>query len=64
MPATPKLISAKELGVVCGVHAKTIHEWADAGIIPAIKITQRCVRFDLDKCLEALNRRTTLCAAH
>ena len=60
----PKFVSAKELAVVYGVHPKTVHEWVDAHIIPAIKITKRCVRFDLEKCQEALNRRTTICAAH
>jgi predicted site-specific integrase-resolvase len=61
---TPHYVSAKELGQVYGVHYKTIHDWADAGIIPAIKITKRCVRFDLQKCREALERRTTISATH
>jgi DNA-binding transcriptional regulator YhcF (GntR family) len=63
-PVAPNLLSAKELAVVLHVHPKTVQKYAQNRIIPVIKITKRCVRFDLEKCLEALNRRTTICAAH
>ena len=55
-----KLVTKKEIAARYSVHPKTVEKWADAGIIPVIKINRRCVRFDLDKCDKAMDRRTRI----
>ena len=45
-----KLVSAKELADYLKVHVKTVRKWARAGIIPVIKLSKRCLRFDLAEC--------------
>jgi predicted site-specific integrase-resolvase len=55
---TPKLITAKELAHRYSVHLKTVYDWSDRGILPVIKINKRCVRYDVEKCDAALERRT------
>lgn len=52
-----KLVTKKEIAARYSIHPKTVEKWADAGIIPVVKINRRCVRFDLDKCDRAMERR-------
>jgi predicted site-specific integrase-resolvase len=54
-----KLITKKESASRYSVHPKTVEKWADAGILPVVKINCRCVRFDMDKCDKAMERRTS-----
>jgi hypothetical protein len=54
---TAKLITKKELAVWY-VHRKTIESWVDCGILPKIVINPRCIRFDVEKCDRALDRRS------
>jgi hypothetical protein len=55
-----KLVTKKEIAARYSVHPKTVEKWADAGIIPVVKINRRCVRFDLNKCDLAMERRTRI----
>jgi hypothetical protein len=56
--STAKLITKKELAVRYSAHRKTIEKWVDCGILPKVVINRRCVRFDVEKCDRALDRRT------
>ena len=57
---TPKLISAKELGERYSVSSKTIRNWALSSFLPAVRLSSRCVRFDLEQCDAAIKRRTKI----
>jgi predicted site-specific integrase-resolvase len=37
-----KLVTKKEIAARYSVHPKTVEKWADAGIIPIVKINRRC----------------------
>jgi hypothetical protein len=56
----PKLISAKELAVRYSVAPKTVRKWARCSVLPVVKLTARCLRFDVEKCDEILARRTRI----
>jgi hypothetical protein len=56
--STAKLITKKELAVRYSAHRKTIEKWCDCGILPKVVINRRCVRFDVEKCDRAMDRRT------
>ena len=53
-----KLVTAKELADVVGVHLKTVYKWRRCGIIVAIQFSARCIRFDLDDCLAKVAHTT------
>jgi excisionase family DNA binding protein len=53
------LVSAKELAVYLAVHVKTVLKWARAGIIPVIRLSKRCVRFDLEQCVRIIRGLTS-----
>jgi hypothetical protein len=55
---TPKLISAKELAVRYSLHPKTVWKYARCGLLPSVRMAARCVRFDVEKCDLALDRRS------
>jgi hypothetical protein len=56
----PKLISAKELAVRYSVAPKTVRKWARCSVLPVVKLTARCLRFDVEKCDDILARRTRI----
>jgi DNA-binding transcriptional MerR regulator len=41
-----------------GVTAGTIRKWANQGIIPALRISPKVLRFDLAEVLQTLRQRT------
>lgn len=55
-----KLISAKELAQRYSVSAKTVRKWARCAFLPVVRLNCRCIRFDLEKCDEVINRRTRI----
>ncbi len=57
---TAKLVTKKEIAARYSAHPKTVEKWVQAGIIPMVKINRRCVRFDLEKCDLAMERRTRI----
>ena len=56
------LVSAKELAVRLGVHVKTVLKWARAGILPAVRFSRWCVRFDPVECERIVKGLTTMTA--
>jgi len=52
-----RLVSKKEIAARYSVHRKTIEKWVDCGILPKVVINCRCVRFNLEKCDRAMDRR-------
>jgi hypothetical protein len=52
----PALLRHKELARALNVSARTIDNWKRRKTIPVIKISTRCVRFDLGSVLAALHR--------
>jgi excisionase family DNA binding protein len=55
-----KLATAKELADYLGVHVKTVLKWARAGAIPVIRLSKRCLRFDLQACERIVKGLTTV----
>ena len=53
------LMTAAELASALAVSPETIKVWARQGIIPAVKITRRIVRFDWQSVLHELAKRQT-----
>jgi len=45
-------LTAKELAARLKVKPSTVREWMRQGVIPAIKLTPKVVRFDLDQVVE------------
>jgi predicted DNA-binding transcriptional regulator AlpA len=52
----PALLRHKELARALNVSSRTIDNWKRRKTIPIIKISTRCVRFDLGSVLQALRR--------
>ena len=55
--APPKLFEAGEVGEILHVSRGTVLAWARAGRIPCRRFGRRVVRFELEKVLEAEDRR-------
>ena len=52
----PALLKQKELADALSVSSRSIDNWKRRKIIPSIKVSARCVRFDLAAVLAALRR--------
>jgi predicted DNA-binding transcriptional regulator AlpA len=55
---TAKLISAKDVAQRYSIHVKTVYKWTYRKVLPVVKISRNCVRYDVEKCDAALERRT------
>ena len=55
---TPKLCDAEFMATRYSVEAKTIRKWASEGKIPVVRLSARCLRFDVKACDAALEKRT------
>jgi hypothetical protein len=55
-----KFVTTKDLAARYSVHHRTIAKWVRCRILPVVKINRRCVRFDVQKCDEILDKRTRL----
>ena len=53
-----RLLTAEELAERLRVRPNTVKAWARDGRIPAIRLSPKIIRFDLDEVVEALRRRT------
>lgn len=53
------LMTPEELAVALGVSPRTIMVWARKELIPAVRITSRCIRFDWKSVLRELSKRQT-----
>ena len=54
------LLTAEQLAARLGVKPRTVKAWLQAGLIPAIRLTPKVIRFDLDKVVSALEQRQTI----
>jgi excisionase family DNA binding protein len=52
-----ELLNYAEIAEVLGVSERTVRRMVAAKKIPVIRMSQRTLRFDKDKVLEALNKR-------
>jgi excisionase family DNA binding protein len=41
----PQLHSASEVARLLGVHRATVHQWKEEGKLPAVRVTDRTIRF-------------------
>jgi excisionase family DNA binding protein len=57
-PGNGLLQTESEIAAVLGEETRTIRTWRHAGIIPAIILGHRSVRFRLDDVVKALEART------
>ena len=48
------LATAREVAELVGVSTWTVYGWARRGLIPAIRVTDRILRFDADAVIAAL----------
>lgn len=53
------LLTARQLGERLGLRPRTLIRWAGEGRIPALRATQRVIRFDLADVMEALKTPAT-----
>ena len=51
---TDKFVNADTVGDVLGLKAKTVLGMARENRIPSIRISERCVRFDLNEVIDSL----------
>jgi prophage regulatory protein len=58
---TPRFLTARQVGGLLGVSARTIWRWASQGLIPApVRLTNRTTRWDraaLDQWVSSLDPR-------
>ena len=48
------LLTVNELAARLKVRPSTVRTWMHRGVIPAIRLTPKVVRFDLDQVVEAM----------
>lgn len=53
-PQFSPLLTTRELATHLRVTTRTIREWANTGVIPALRPRTRALRFDLAAVLDAL----------
>jgi excisionase family DNA binding protein len=53
-------LRSKELAGFLGVQPDTVRRWARAGMIPAVRISRRVMRFEPDQVVRALRRRASV----
>ncbi len=56
----PKLVSAKELAARYSLSPKTVRKWAASGLLPVVRLNNRCLRFDVEECDAVIKRRTRI----
>ena len=53
-----KLLKVQEVAEILGVQPMTVLKWVSQGRLPVVKISPRCLRFDLEAVLACLERFT------
>ena len=44
-----ELLTADQVAALLNVKPQTVYQWVKSGIIPSIRITENCLRFDGDQ---------------
>ena len=57
MVAATELVTAKELGTTLRVKPCTVKQWTKEGIIPAVRINARVIRYSIPMVIAALEAR-------
>jgi len=62
MTETPKklLLTIQEVAVLTGIKVGTLYHWASSKKIPVVRISSRCIRFDLNALQEWIEQKTEL----
>jgi excisionase family DNA binding protein len=50
------LVKVQEVAEILGVKPMTVLKWVSQGRLPVVKISPRCLRFDLEAVLASLER--------
>ena len=59
MRHTKELLTAEELADRLRVRPETVRTWARRGTIPAVRLSPKVIRFDLQAVVEAMTSRRT-----
>jgi excisionase family DNA binding protein len=51
-----RLVTSDDLARRYNVSRRTVQSWAKNGVLPAVRISERCLRFDPRKCDKALGK--------
>ena len=54
-------LNTRDLAAHLRVTPRSIQNWRDAGKIPFVRITARCIRYDLSEVEEALRSQKSRC---
>ena len=55
---TQQLVTARELAATYKLSAKTIRKWARSGLLPVVRLSSRCLRFDREQCAQVILQHT------
>lgn len=55
MDTAEELLTADEVGARLRVSPSTIHLWARDGLVPAVRVNAKIIRFDLHAVIRALS---------
>ena len=51
------LLTADQLADRIAVKPRTVRDWTRAGLIPAVRLTRKVIRYDFDEVVAALEER-------
>lgn len=54
-----KPLTTDELAAHLRVSRRTIFNWIECGKIPVMRLSSRCLRYDIDKVMEALSENAS-----
>lgn len=54
---SPDLLTASQLAQRLTVKTRTVQQWQRSGLIPAVRLSAKIIRYDLEKVVDALERR-------
>jgi hypothetical protein len=59
-----KIVDAAELADVLNVTPGTVRKWAHGGVIPCLQITPKVMRFELNRVIDSLRRKSSMQDTH
>jgi predicted site-specific integrase-resolvase len=58
------LLNSEQLASRLGVKPRTVQQWQQDGLIPAIRLTPKVIRYDLHEVVASLQERQTAKGGH